>query len=194
MTSRQHRIRARFAGSLPPSRRGLTLVEMGIVIMVMLVTIMILGSIASNFAFLKTSAGEAEVLRDSLVFCRSAAIKSNQTSYVEFDLDEETYRAFRYVRTKEELEEKVFLKKKQLSGFNSLVAIAVATGARITTGKVTVPFSPEGVAEELAIYIGEEGNIKATVLYSRYGNEAQIHSGEVEHNLENPGWKEDLEE
>lgn len=177
-----------------PLRRGLTLVEMSIVIVVTMITLMVLGSIASNFAFLKSSKDEAEILRDSLVFCRSSAIKSNQTAYVEFDLDEESYRAFRYVRTEGELEEKEFLKKRTLSGFNSIVAVSVATGSRITSGKVRVPFSPEGVAEEMAVYLGEEGDIKATVIYSRYGQEAVFHKGEVEHNLENPGWKEDLEE
>ena len=176
------------------ARQGLTLVEMSIVIVVVMITLMMLGSIASNFAVLKSSKDEAEILRDSLVFCRRAAIKSNQTSYLELDLDEETYRAFRYMRNEGELKEKVFLKKRTLSGFNSLVSIAVATGSRIKSGKVTIPFSPQGAAEELAIYLGEEGNIKATVIYSRYGQEAIFEKGEIEHNLENPGWKEDLEE
>ncbi len=186
------RIRAKFVPHAG-NRRGLTLVEMSIVIVVIMITLLMLGSIASNFTFLKTSTDEAEILRDSLVFCRSSAIKSNQTSYLEIDLDQESYRAYRFMRTDGKLVEKDFLSKRTLSGFNSLASVAVATGKRITSGKITVPFSPEGVAEELAIYIGDEGNIKATVIFSRYGQEALVKKGEFEHNLENTGWKEDLE-
>ena len=133
------------------------------------------------------------MLRDSMVLSRRAAIKSNQTVYFEFDLTEDTYRSYRYDRVEGELKEKELLSKRELSSSNSLVSIAVATGDRITEGKLTIPILPAGVAEELAIYLGPDPDIRSTVIFSRYGNKAEVKDGEVEHNLENPAWEQDLE-
>ncbi len=171
----------------------MTLVEIAIVILVIAILMGVVGSMISSIAFLKTSKDEATLLKDSLIFSKRAAIKSNQVVYFEINLDEDYYRAYRMDRSEGEVKEVDMLTKHSPGGFNSLVAVSPPAGARITSGKLTIPFTPEGLAADMAIYIGPKPEIRATVLYSRYGNEVKVVNGEAEHNLEMPGWKEDLE-
>ncbi len=167
---------------------------MAVVILVMGILFGILGSVASNIAFLKSSRDEGVILRDALVFSSRSALKSNQTIYFEIHIDENKYRAYRFDRTGSKPKEEELLAPRSLSASNSIVGIAVSTGARITSGKVTIPFSPSGMGEEVAIYIGPKPQISATVIYSRYGGDAKVEQGEAEHNLENPAWKENVED
>lgn len=175
------------------SRAGLTIVEMAIVILTMGILIALLASMISSIALLQTSKDEAQLMKESFVFCRHAAIKSNTTVYLEMDIDENKYRAFRYNRTEGKVKKDVFLKERQLADSNGIVAVSLASGAKITSGKVMVPFSPEGVAEEIAVYIGPKPEIRNTVLFSRYGSSAQVVEGEQEQTLLDDTWKADLE-
>jgi len=175
------------------TRTGLTLIELSIVILVMGIIMAVLGNMLSNIAFLKTSDDEAVILKDSLIFCRRSAIKSNQIVYFELNISESWYRAYRFNRQEEELKEEEVLKKHELSGFNSLVGVNPGMGSRITSGKVTIHFTPDGMAEEMAIYIGNPPEIKRTVFFSRYAGIAEIKENEAENKLINDQWKENLE-
>ncbi|MBI3395197.1 MAG: hypothetical protein HY042_05135 [Spirochaetia bacterium] len=168
--------------------------EMVVVIAVIGLLLGVMASIGSNIALLKTSTDEAEILRDSLVFSSRAALKSNQIVYFEININDNSYRAYRMDRSEATAKENELLKPHSLSVFNGIVAVATATGNRISSGKVTVPFSPDGTGEELAIYIGNKPSISATVLYSKYGSDARVEKKEVTKTLENPGWKENVEE
>lgn len=174
-------------------RAGFSLAEILVVITVIGILIAVISSIIGNIAFLQTANDETQLLRDALLFSRSAAIKSNQTVYFEFDLDKNSYQSYRIKRSEGKIERDYLLKKKELAASNSIVAIALASGTRITSGKIGIPFSPEGIAEEMAIYIGTESEIKFTLLYSRYGHNVRIAKGEEEHKLTDDNWYEDIE-
>ena len=174
-------------------RSGLTLIETAVVIIVIGVLISILATIANNFAALRTVENETDSLKSTLSFCRTAAIKSNQVVYLSFDFDEKSYHAYRYLRTEEALEKKIILSKRFLSTSNSIVGISFAGGKRVEKGTVDVPFSPDGVAEELAVYFGTDIEIKSTLIYSRYGNDIRVYEGVFENSLEDENWQDDLE-
>ena len=175
------------------TRRGLTIIEMAIVIITMGILIGMVGSMISSIAFLQTTKDEAELLKEALVFCRRAAIKSNTTVYVEFNIEENKYSAFRYKRTEGRLEKDVFLKERALSDSNGIVGISLASGTKLSTGTIEIPFSPDGIAEEMAIYMGPRPVVRNTVLYSRYGTNASVVAGEQEQNITDENWKADLE-
>ena len=53
---------------------------------------------------------------------------------------------------------------------------------------------PSGVAEELAIYLGDdETNIYSTLLFSRYTGEARVLPGEQRLDLQKPEWRDEPE-
>ena len=174
-------------------RYGMTLIEVMVVMFVMSTLTIVLISLISNFAFLKSTRDEATLLRDALNFCRTAAIKSNQAVYLEFNLDENSCEAFRFSRSDGKLSRDNILSKKELATGNALVAIAVGGGVRIEQGKLMVSFSPDGVGEELAIYMGDKPEISQTLIFSRYGQQSKIEAGEVKIELEDDEWEEDLE-
>jgi hypothetical protein len=64
----------------------------------------------------------------------------------------------------------------------------------MTEGKIVIPFSPDGTAEELAVHVGPDPEIDFTVLLSRYGMEAQVVTGDVIQSLDNPEWRENVED
>ena len=174
-------------------RSGLTLIETAVVILVIGILISILATIANNFAALRTVENETDSLKSTLVFYRTAAIKSNQVVYLNFDLDEKSYHAYRYLRTEDELEKKIILSKRFLSTSNSILGISFAGGKKVEKGTVEVPFSPDGVAEELAVYFGRDVEIKSTLIYSRYGNDVRVYEGAFENSLEDENWQNNLE-
>jgi len=175
-------------------RRGLTLTEMAVTLSVLGFLIMLLTSIINDIPYLKSTQGEAELLKSVMNACRSAALKSNQVVILEFDLDENTYRAFRYMRAEGKLVEKNFVKKRTLSRSNSLAGIRVSGGEKRTEGKVRLEYRPEGGAEEIAVYLGPGSEqIQKTVLQSRYGIDVSILEGVAASGYEDNEWKEDLE-
>ncbi|MCE9600119.1 MAG: prepilin-type N-terminal cleavage/methylation domain-containing protein [Spirochaetia bacterium] len=185
-------------------RKGLTLIELSVVMFVMSIIIVILGSLYSRFSLFKSTQDEATLLRDSLSFARSAAIRSNEIIYVQFNLDEETYRAFRKQSgEKDEIIEKDLIKVRNLSSGNSIVAIQVGSTMRQNKGKVDLRMYPDGSSEELMILMGPDPEIKNTVLFSRYGK-AQVldctkgpeamERCEAGPASEDPSWRHNMEE
>ncbi len=176
------------------TRAGFSLFELVIVIAIIGLMTAIFAGIISSSGLLKGSEDEGTSLKAALDFARTTAITSNQIVYFEFDLDKESYTAYRKERGQDgSIKNRTFIKKRTLSSSNSLVAIAVGGGARVTEGKLTIHFMPEGTAEELAVYLGPTSEIRATVLFSRYGVNSEVKKGEVERNLRDETWKEDLE-
>lgn len=173
-------------------QRGLSLIEMAVVIMVIAMLMSMSLSILSNFkSLMTTSEGAAKKLASALQLARKTAVKSGQTVYFEFDLDEESYRAYRLNRNATETSAKVFLGPVKLSNSYSLQAVASVMGNRNTKDKIKVSFSPNGIGEEIAIYLGEDGGeVEATVIYSRYSGKATVYTEEIEHDLSDPSWEE----
>jgi general secretion pathway protein H len=179
--------------SLVRSRRGLTILELSIVVLLVSMVLFTLVSITSRFSRFKSTEDEGTILRDSLVFARSTAITSNEPIFFEFNLDEETYRAYRKESKDGEIIEKDVIKQRNLSAGNSLIGMQVGSSNRETRGKIVVRLFPEGSSDELAVFMGSEPEIKATVLFSRYGK-GEVAEGEKTSALEDPSFRENLEE
>jgi len=173
-------------------RSGLTLVEISIVLLVLSVLLIISATIISDIKFIKTPKSDGEDLSLSLRFVRQASVKSNQAVYVEFDIKENYYRAYRYNRSGAELKEEELIKK---TGFGSqLIAIRPGNSKKITEGKRTIAFAPDGTADETSIFLGRGGSIEQTIIIQRFtGNIVQL-TGEADDDLKDPDWKENLAE
>jgi len=174
-------------------RRGLTILELSIVVLLVSLVLFTLVSITSRFSRFKSTEDEGTILRDSLVFARSTAITSNEPIFFEFNLDEETYRGYRKVSQDNEIVEKDVIKQRNLAAGNSLIGIQIGSANRETRGKVMMRLFPEGTSDELAVFMGPEPEIKTTVLFSRYGK-GEVTQGEQTSALEDPSFRENLEE
>ncbi|MFN3603340.1 MAG: Tfp pilus assembly protein FimT/FimU [Leptonema sp. (in: bacteria)] len=159
-------------------RRGLTIIEMAIVLLILSILMGIIFSLVRNFSIFKTTQGETETLKDMYSFAKRSAIKSGQILFMEFDLNENKYRLYRKERTASEIKNKILVEK-NLFYTNRIVAIKVFS-KRIDNGLVTVAFYPYGYNDEIAIFMGSGNNIKKTVLYPKYGKYAIIKNGEFD--------------
>jgi Tfp pilus assembly protein FimT len=157
-------------------RKGVTIVEMAIVIFLMSLLLSIVFSLVQNFSIFKTTEGEAGILKDMYSLAKRTAIKSGQIIYMEFDLDENRYIIYRKIRNKE-LENQPIVERK-LFITNRIIYIKTFSGQRIDSGKLTINFYPQGFNDEIYIYFGSENNIKNTVIYPRYDKYAIIKKGE----------------
>lgn len=166
---------------------------MAVVILVMGIILALVGNLISSIPIFQSSGDESQTLKGVLTFCRQAATKSNSVVYLEINLDEDSYKGYRINRTDEETEEVEIVKERNLSFRSKILAVSVA-GVRSDSGKLTIPFYPDGSAEQLALYLGPDGEIKKTVVFNRYGGTVSIVDGEPTDSLENPDWKENLEE
>lgn len=170
----------------------------------MSILVTILGSLYSRFSLFKSTQDEATLLRDALSFARSAAIRSNEIIYLQFNLDEETYRAYRKLSgEKDEIIEKDLIKVRNLSSGNSIVALQVGATNRQNKGKVDLRMYPDGSSEELMIMLGPDPEIKSTVLFSRYGKAQVLDCTKSREALErceagpageDPNWRHNMEE
>jgi Tfp pilus assembly protein FimT len=182
--------RARRLSGIRPGRvslrAGLTLVEQVIVLLVLGILLVIFLPLLSEFTFLQSSEDQAGNLARHLSAARNTAIKANRLVYFEFDLDEDTYSAYTYDRESSELKKEPLIDETSAR----IVAVAAANGKKITEGKITLKMQPSGVAEEMAIYLGAgEGEIYATMLFSRYTGEARVETDEVLVDLKKPEWR-----
>ena len=182
---------------LTPFRKGFTLVELAVVIIVIGILMSIAFSILSSSALFKSSKSEAKKLAAALMLARNAAVKSNTVIYFELNLDEEKYRAYRLQRSEDDengnskMEEKDLIESVDLAASHSILGISTAFGGHIEEGLVKLRFLPSGLGEEAAIYLGPQSQTaEATVIYKRYEGKATVHPKEVKHELEKPDWQE----
>ncbi|PKL32511.1 MAG: hypothetical protein CVV45_12350 [Spirochaetae bacterium HGW-Spirochaetae-10] len=161
------------------ARRGMTLIEVSVVLLVITMVMGFLVWMLQSFATLRTTADEAEALSQAYTFARRAAIKSGETVYFEMHLEEENYSIYRMDRSGKEPEKKTILEKRTLSSRNSLVAIVSPLGGRINTGTITLPFYYDGTTEEVSIYLGSDPSIDTTVHFPRFAVSGIIEEGET---------------
>lgn len=176
--SRRNRSWPWHAGGL---RRGFTLVELSIVMLVMGMMTIILISMARSFSMLRTSQEEAQTLAQIYTFARRAAIKSGDTVSLDLDLDAETYVLYRVDRSGRKPEKKPIFEERSLSGANSLVETVSTSGVRVATGHVVIPFFPDGTTEEVSILLGTGPgvDVKKTIVFPRFSVSARVEEGEV---------------
>jgi len=178
----------------PLKHNGLTLIETAVVLLVISILLGFLSSLLSNFSLFRSTESEAETLKNSLIFCAGAALKSDQTVYFELNIDENFYVAYRIDRSGSEMKKDPVLNERRLSASNSIVDVYIPSGNRLRTGSLVIPFAADGSAEEIAIHLGADPQIDYTVMLSRYGMDARVYPGDVFQNLQDPNWKENLED
>lgn len=159
-------------------RRGLTIVEMAIVLFIMSLMLVIIFSLVRTFSVFKTTQDEAEILKDMYLFAKRSAVKSGQLVYMDFNIDENKYIIYRKER-KDELKDQVLVER-NLFFTNKIVYIKLYSGKKIDNGKVTLYFYPQGFNDEVYIYLGSQDNIKKTIIFPRYGRYGIIKGGEYE--------------
>lgn len=157
-------------------KKGLTIIEMGITILLISIIMGILFSLIRNFSIFKTTQGETETLKDLYSFTKRTAIKSGQVVFMEFNLDQNTYKIYRKERTEKEVKDKILIER-NLFFTNRIVALKVVS-KKIENGVVTITFYPMGINDEAIIYIGSGNTIQKSIIYPKYGNYAIIKNGE----------------
>lgn len=158
------------------SRKGLTIVEMAIVLFIMSLMLVIIFSLVRTFSVFKTSQDEAEILKDMYLFAKRSAVKSGQIVYMDLNIDENKYIIYRKER-KEELKDQILVER-NLFFTNKIVYLKLHSGKKIDYGKVTLYFYPQGFNDEVYIYLGSDSNIKKTIIFPRYGKYGIIKGGE----------------
>ena len=173
---------------------GFTLIEVSVVILVISILLYVFSSLLSNISILKSSEDEADLLRKNILFCNKTAILSNEVIYLELNLDDESYRSYRMEREEGVVTEEEIVQPRSLSSFHSIIAVSINGGSKVTEKMITIPFTPDGISQELAIYMGPEPEISYTILIHKYGSKAEIVKGESDVLLDNPDWEEKLED
>ncbi len=158
--------------------RGLTIVEMAIVLFIMSLMLIIVFSLVRTFSVFKTTQDEAEILKDMYMFAKRSAIKSGQIVYMDINIDENKYIIYRKER-KEELKDQILVER-NLFFTNKIIYLKLHSGKKIDYGKVTIYFYPQGFNDEVSIYLGSGNHIKKTIIFPRYGRYSIIKSGVFE--------------
>ncbi|TGK56692.1 type II secretion system protein [Leptospira wolffii] len=168
-------------------RSGFTLIELGVVVMLIGV---ILGLVIPSVANLFTPGAQEEafVLHDVVTFCYKRARLYQKTVYLQLDVDTETYSVIDIERDDSGMKEKPVFKERELPSSSSIVDIMDGRGYRYIKGKVRIPFSPLSVAEDFYIHLGPDPEIKRTLVIRRYGGKSEIMDGEAVVPKENLDW------
>ncbi len=153
-------------------KKGLTIVEMAIVLLLFSIVFSIIFSLIQNFSIFKTTQEESEILKDIYLFAKRSAIKSGQIIYMDIDLNENKYKIYRKKRS--EVVENETLIERNLSMNNQIVYLKTHSNKIIDNGIITVLFYPQGFNDEIYFFLGSKNNIKKTVIYPRYGQFAII--------------------
>ena len=156
-------------------RRGLTLVEIAVVVSIMGVLLSV--SITSISSFIRPSATDvSEKLKAAIIYCHKSAIIHNQAVILQLDIDNNQYFAHRIVRSETGISEKKIMEVK-LSSSGKLIDIVDIRGIKYDTGVVKIPFTYNGVSEDFSIHLGDEYRIKKSVLNYRYNGKVIVKDG-----------------
>jgi general secretion pathway protein H len=157
-------------------RRGLTLIE--IVVVVSILGIILTISISSLKNFIRPSAVDvADKLKATLIYCHNTAIIHNQAVILQLDIENNKYIAHRIVRSETGISEKKIIEI-NLSSSGRLIDVVDLRGIKYDTGIVKIPFTYNGVSEDFSIHLGDEVKIKKSVLNYRYNGKVIIKEGE----------------
>ncbi|MCB1160647.1 MAG: prepilin-type N-terminal cleavage/methylation domain-containing protein, partial [Leptospiraceae bacterium] len=160
----------------PKHRRGLTLVEIIVVVSILGLLISMTVSSLMNLIIPSVS-NTSEKLKAALFFCYQTAILSNQTVVLTIDFENNKYKAIRIQRTEKGLEKKVILE----SGMpinTKFMSITDIRGIKHETGFFSIPFTHTGIAEDYNIHLGNGSNVSKTVQLFRYNGRIEIKNGE----------------
>jgi prepilin-type N-terminal cleavage/methylation domain-containing protein len=177
-------------GSRLKFRKGLTLIEIAVVIAVM-GTIMAI-AISSLRGLIRPSAKDtASKFQSALYFCYKNAIVHNSAVVLKIDLDLNEYNAFRIIRTEEGMKEKKILSAK-LPKHSRILSVQDIRGIRQETGIALIPFTHSGVSQDYNFYFGGDSGIEKTVMNYRYNGKVIVLNGEKQRHLEDSNSKNSL--
>lgn len=155
-------------------RKGLSLIEQVVVVMIVGLLMSMTLSSLSNIIF-PTSEDDADKLKASLIYSYQTALIKNQTVIVEIDLEKNQYKAYRLERSDEGIEKKELLNVNMSS---EVVHITDIRGIKYEEGIIKIPFTYSGVSEDFNIHLGNNGTIRKTVQLYRYNGKVKIKNGE----------------
>jgi general secretion pathway protein H len=156
-------------------RKGLTLVEIVVVVSIMGLLLSI--SITSVSNFIRPSTTDvSEKLKAAIIYCHKSAIIHNQAVILQLDIDKNQYIAHRIVRTETGITEKKILEVK-LSSSGRLIDVVDLRGILYDSGVVKIPFTYSGVSEDYSIHLGDEYRVKKSVLNYRYNGKVVVRDG-----------------
>jgi general secretion pathway protein H len=159
------------------SRKGMTLIEIVVVVSIIGVLLAIVGSSISGF--IRPSAKSiADKLKASMQYAYRVAMVNNCTVGFDIDMEKNTYTAFKILRDENGLKEKKILEGK-FPANNKVVDITDIRGIKFENSKFRIPFTHSGISGDYNIHIGEAGSIQKTVLVYRYGGKVLVKNGEV---------------
>lgn len=158
-------------------RKGLTLVELVVVVMILSILFTFVSVALVNL--IRPSASTiVDKFKETLMYCYKTAMIHNEAVLLKINLDENKYAAFRVTRNEEGIQERKILE----SGFPSyskIREIVDIRGVRYETGVVIVPFTYTGVAEDYTFHFGDESTTERSVLLYRYNGKVVVKPGEV---------------
>jgi general secretion pathway protein H len=167
------------------TRRGLTLVEM--VVVVMLIGILMTLTITSLMNFVRPSvAGTVEKFQQALNYAYQNAIIHNLAVEMQLDFDKQTYSVVRIVRTDDGIKPKKIMEV-SLPYNSKLIAIYDLRGVKYDSGMVKIPYTYTGVADDFTIQFGEGSKVKKTVIVFRYNGKSMIKNGELIRKIDTNG-------
>ncbi len=159
-------------------RKGLTLVELAVVISIIgILMTMVISSLANLIR--PSVADTSEKLKAAILFCYQTAILNNQTVILDLDIEEDKYTAYKINRKEEGLEEQKILESGKLPSYSSIVNVTDLRGVKYETGHLRIPFTHNGTSGDYNIHIGDEVKIKKTILVYKYRGKLSLKDGEV---------------
>lgn len=168
-------------------RKGLTLVEIAVVVFIMGILMSYVISSLKNI-FRPSVADTVEKFRQSIVFCYQSALLHNQAVLLKVNLDDQKYTAYRVVRSEDGITEKKIIASSFTS--NSHVReIVDIRGVVHERGEIVIPFTYTGVSEDYSFHFGDDSGTQKTLLLYRYNGKITIKDGEVTRKARNDSTK-----
>lgn len=159
------------------ARKGLTLIELVIVILIIGFLMVFLGSAIRNLIVPSTEDISIK-LTEAFRFGGEKAQLLNQTTLFRYDFEKSEYQFFLLKREEGGLEEEPILKKVKLPFYGKILKARDATGQLVSEGSLSILFRPQGITTDTFLYIGSDTEIKKTIQLFRYAGKMMIHPGE----------------
>ncbi len=157
-------------------KKGLTLVEMVVVMMILGILFTMTAISISNF--LKPPPKETtDNIKSALMYAYQTAILNNQTVMFVLYKTENKYSVVKIDRTDEGLVEKKLLESVLPSNL-TVADVMDLRGIKYESEKVEIPFNRDGISENYDIHLGQDGNIVYTIMVYKFNGRIDVVSGE----------------
>lgn len=157
-------------------RRGLTLVEIVVVLTILGMLMTITAVSISNF-IRPPPKDITENIKAALRYAYQTAILNNQTVLFVLDKEQNKYLVIKLDRTDSGLEEKVLIESVLPSNLQ-IIKVMDLRGIVYESEKIKIPFNRNGVSENFDIHLGEEGNVLYTLMVYKFNGKVEVFPGE----------------